>query len=353
MARTETRTVAIVEAEVAAVDVLMKLGTPADRAAEVAHSLVLAQTVGHDSHGLVRLREYASFVDRGLVVPDAEPEVISSRGASIMIDGHHGWGQIAGQAAVAAGLERARELGVALVTVRNCNHVGRIGEYVDQIAEQGLIGMMWCNSDPCVAPFGGKERMLGTNPFAVSIPTTNEPVIVDFATASIAEGKLRVARAAGAEIASGSVVDKDGNPSTNPHDFYDGGALLPFGGHKGYGLSLAIELLGGALSGGHPSVNENYVSGNGVMLIVIDPDFFVGSEAFLADTTEATEVITASTPSTPSGKVLLPGDVERAHAARNGHQIAMSSAIWDDVSALRDERSATDRCDASTTSNAS
>ncbi|MGM7679148.1 Ldh family oxidoreductase [Microbacterium sp. A94] len=338
MSQAENRTIAVADAEEAAVDILMKLGTPADRAAEVAHSLVLAQIVGHDSHGLVRLREYSSFVDRGLVVPDAEPEVISSRGAAIMIDGHHGWGQVASHAAVVAGVKRARELGVAVVTVRNCNHVGRIGEYVDQIAEQGLVGMMWCNSDPCVAPFGGAERMLGTNPFAVSVPTANEPVIVDFATASVAEGKLRVARAAEVEVAPGSVVDKDGQPSTNPNDFYNGGALLPFGAHKGYGLSLAIELLGGALSGGHPSVNESYVSGNGVVLIVVAPDFFVGSEAFLADTTEATEVITASTPSTPGGKVLLPGDVERAHAAKNVDQITMSSAIWDDVSAILAER---------------
>ncbi|WP_167050574.1 Ldh family oxidoreductase [Salinibacterium sp. ZJ77] len=331
----------VADAEALATQILVSLGTPHAPAVEVARSLVLANVVGHESHGLVRLREYASFVERGRVIPDAAPRVISDRGAAVMIDGQHGWGQTAAHFAVGVAADRARELGAAVVTIRNCNHVGRIGEYVDELTRSGLVGIMWCNADPCVAPFGGAERMLGTNPFAVGVPTESEPVVVDFATASVAEGKLRVARASGTQAPPGAVVDRNGAATTDPNDFYNGGALLPFGAHKGYGLSLIVELIGGALSGGHPSVNADYIAGNGVVLIAIDPAFFVGADAFLADTTEATQKIAASRPAREGDRVLLPGDVERMQAQKNTATITMADAIWADVVALRDEKKAT------------
>lgn len=335
------RDVTLADAEDLATQILVSLGTPLAGAQDVARSLVRANVVGHESHGLVRLREYASFVERGRVIPDAAPVIASNRGGAVMVDGQHGWGQIAAHFAVGVAAEKARELGVALVTIRNCNHVGRIGEYVDELTRAGLVGMMWCNADPCVAPFGGAERMLGTNPFAVAVPTQSEPVVVDFATAAVAEGKLRVARASGTQAPAGAVVDRNGAPTTDPNDFYEGGALLPFGEHKGYGLSLIVELIGGALSGGHPSVNDAYEAGNGVVLIAIDPEFFVGAEAFLADTAEATEKVAASRPAREGHRVLLPGDVERMQAQKNSATITMADAIWADVVALRDEKKAT------------
>lgn len=317
--------------------VLRALGTPESVADQVAHSLILAQQMGHDSHGIVRLREYASFVERGLVVPDATPQVVRAAGAVRVIDGNHGWGQIACRLAVKEAVAVARETGCVTVTVRNANHVGRIGEYVEELAAANLVGLMWCNSDPCVAPFGGVERMLGTNPFAAAVPTMEQPVVVDFATAAIAEGKVRVAKVTEASIPSGAVIDSTGRESTDPNAFYDGGALRPFGQHKGYALSLLIELLGGGLSGGHPSVTDRYISGNGVVLIALDPTFFVEQSDFLRDTTEAVHAIRLSRAANPNQPVLVPGDIELNAAQQRSSELPVASEIWNDITNLLHE----------------
>lgn len=322
------------------VDILTALGTPAQTAETVASSLVGANLVGHDSHGIVRLSEYASFVERGIVIPDATPEIVSSFGAINVIDGRHGWGQTSARFAADVAGDAAEKFGIGAVGLRNCNHVGRIGEYAEQLAERGLATMMFCNADPCVAPFGGRERMLGTNPLAMGVPVVGDsPVILDFATAATAEGKLRVARAAGKQVELGAVIDSDGVPSTEPSAFYDGGALLPFGGHKGYGLSVFIELLGGALSGNHPSVTDRYEIGNGVVIIAINPAAF-GNDDFAADVSETIATLRASRPIDPARPVLIPGDVEAAQRAARATEIPVDAAIWDAVTALRDRLTA-------------
>lgn len=321
-------------------EVLQALGTPQDAAALVAESLVGANLVGHDSHGIVRLREYASFVDRGLVVPDARPLIASAFGAVQVVDGAHGWGQLAGRFAVETAAHAATEHGIAAVAIRNCNHIGRIGEYAEQLAERGFASIIWCNADPSVAPFGGIQRMLGTNPFAVGIPVEgSHPFILDFATAATAEGKLRVARATGASAEPGSVIDAHGRPSTDPNAFYEGGALLPFGGHKGYGLSMFIELLGGALSGNHPSVTSRYEIGNGAVLIAMRPEAFEAMD-FAADVQDTIDALRASTPADPARPVLVPGDVEAAQRDRRRELVPVAEEIWADVRRLRDELTA-------------
>ncbi len=319
--------------------ILVGLGTPERIAAIVADSLVLANRSGHDSHGVVRLREYSTFVDQGRVIPDAEPTVVSDFGAVTVIDGQHGWGQYVSLVAVEHAREAARRFGVGVVTVRNANHVGRIGEYAEVLAGAGLASMIWCNADPCVAPFGGTERLLGTNPFAAGVPVAGgDDVVLDFATAAVAEGKLRVARAAGESIPSGAVIDAKGRPTTDPNDFYDGGALLPFGGHKGYGLSVVVELLGGALSGNHPSIASRYVSGNGLVITAYDPAAFGERADFDSDVSETAARLRAATPVDEERPVLLPGDAEGAARRARGALVPIGDTIWADVRALHDER---------------
>ncbi|MFC6083561.1 Ldh family oxidoreductase [Sphaerisporangium aureirubrum] len=316
--------------------VMEGLGTPGDLALQVAESLVAANLAGHDSHGVIRLPWYAEFVDRGLAVPAARPEVVASEGATAVVDGRGGWGQPAALFAVERVAELAGRFGAGVVTVRNCNHVGRIGEYVERLAERGLAGVMWCNADPAVAPYGGARRMLGTNPFAAGIPSGDRPpVIVDFATAAVAEGKLRVVRSAGGTVAPGLIQDAAGNPSTDPEDYYAGGSLLPFGGHKGYGLSVLVELLGGALSGNHPSCLPGYVWGNGVVLIALRPAAFVPQDAYLGDVRDAADALRSSPPSPGADAVRLPGDPERAtreHREKAG--IPVPAGVWQDLLAL-------------------
>lgn len=312
------------------------LGTPADLARQVAESLVSANLAGHDSHGVIRLPWYAEFADRGLAVPDARPQVVRNEGATAVVDGHRGWGQPAALFAVDHAADLAGRFGAAVVTIRNCNHVGRIGEYVELLADRGLPSVMWCNADPAVAPYGGARRMLGTNPFAAGVPAGDgPPVIVDFATAAVAEGKLRVVRAAGGTIPEGLIQDAEGRPSTDPEAFYAGGSLLPFGGHKGYGLSVLVELLGGALSGNHPSCLPQYVWGNGVVLIVMRPGAFVPEHDYTADAHDATEALRATPPAQGFDTVRLPGDPERATRTSREHSgIPIPAAVWRELRAL-------------------
>ena len=311
--------------------ILQKVGTPQEDADSVADSLVLAQEAGHASHGVIRLIEYTGFVKKGTVIPNAKPELISERGATVVIDGHWGWGQIACKSALQVARKKIKELGTVSITVKSVNHIGRLGEYVEALAKENYVSLMWCNSDPSVAAFGGKDRLFGTNPFAAGIPNGADPMVIDFATAASAEGKLRVARANKQSIGPGTVIDKNGVESLDPNAFYEGGALLPFGGHKGYCMSLMIELLGGALSGGHPATSSRYQRGNGTVLIVMDPEFFVPTDSFAQDIAESAVKIKGATPADPNRPVLLPGDVENLQRGKNQRGISISQAIWESI----------------------
>ncbi len=181
--------------------------------------------------------------------PAAEPVVAYERGAFARVDGRRGWGQLAARLAAETAIRLAQSHGVGAVTVDRCTHVGRLGEYVEEIAAAGLVGHALGNADPAVAPPGTAVRAMGTNPVAWAIPRAGgDPVLVDFATAEMAEGKLRVAVAREELLPLAAIVDVHGRPSQTPSDFYDGGALVPFGGHKGYGLSVAAELIARGLS---------------------------------------------------------------------------------------------------------
>jgi uncharacterized oxidoreductase len=199
------------------------------------------------------------------------------------------------------------------------------------LSQKSLVSIMWCNGGPNVAAHGGKTRLFGTNPFAAGIPTGDENIVIDFATASSAEGKIRAANVNGLKVPEGLIVKADGSPTTEPADFYAGGAILPFGGHKGYCLNLLIELLGGALSGAHPSMNDSYGNGNGTVLIAMDPEFFIGTDQFLQDINQATEVIKNAPPADPNKPILLPGEVEELERAKNADGIVISAAIWGSI----------------------
>jgi uncharacterized oxidoreductase len=188
---------------------------------------------------------------------------------------------------------------------------------------------MFCNSGPNVAAFGGKARLFGTNPFAAAIPSSDGDIVIDFATAGTAEGKLRVAHSNGDQVPIGLVITKDGAPTNDPGAFYEGGALLPFGGHKGYCLSLLIDLLGGALSGIHPAMNPSYNLGNGTVLIAMDPDFFTGRETFNKDILKAKKLIKESPAIDLDSPVLLPGEVEENAKRKNRELVEISTKNWE------------------------
>ena len=238
----------------AASAILEAAGTPHDIAQFVADSLVGANLAGHDSHGVIQIPGYVELIRIGALAPAARPEVVKEGPAIVQVDGGFGFGQFTAHVCMNLAVEKARKNQLAMVTVVRASHIGRCGQWAEQAARAGLIGMLgvsWGNGPFSATPFGGAGRVLSTNPLAVGIPLREgPPFILDFATTAVAEGKLRVSRAKGEAVPDGWIVDGVGRPTNDVEDFYTGGGMLQmFGGHKGFALSMMIELLSIALSG--------------------------------------------------------------------------------------------------------
>ena len=251
-----------------AAQLLMGAGASAEEAEIVSRHSIGANLVGHDSHGIIQIPTYIDRVKRGHIMPGAEYEVIRETSTTTVVDGHWGYGYVVSERAMKTTIAKALEHGVAAATVFRQSHVGRVADYPIMASNEGLIGMMTADSGrsaKAVVPFGGKEARLGTNPLCLSMPSNLEgPMFIDMATSAVAAGKLGVAVARGTSVPEGWIIDKDGNPSTDPSDLRSGGAVLPLGGdqgHKGYGLGVMIEIFSGILTGlgfGHdPSGRHN------------------------------------------------------------------------------------------------
>jgi len=276
---------------------------------------------------VLRLPTYILAAQEGQVKAGNRPRVIRRKGATGLVDGAIGYGQPGMWMATRLAGEIARDLGVACVAVQNSYHIGRVAPYVEALAREGLIGLAMANAAPAVAPYGSSGRVFGTNPIAWAVPRADRdnPLSFDIATAAIAEGKLRVARAKGVPIAPGLLVNCDGVPTTDPNEFYEGGALLTFGGHKGSGISLLAQVLGRGLAGMDPSSYDGPRGVNGPVLIAIDPECFMPYDDFIAQMESQCAAILSSTCAAEFDEVLLPGDPERraqADRAANGIPVA-------------------------------
>jgi LDH2 family malate/lactate/ureidoglycolate dehydrogenase len=329
------------------------LGAPHDIAAEVAGHLVRANLAGHDSHGAIRIPQYAGQIDAGVVHPAARPSIIGGRGATVLVDGARGFGQVATRFALVEAMSRARVHGIAGAAIRQANHIGRVGDYAEIAAAEGLVTILTVGSaGPGVGaatPFGGAARFLGTNPWSMGIPVGNDgapPVLVDFATTVVAEGKVKVARAKHEALPFGCITDRHGAPSTDPEDFYAGGMLLPFGGHKGYGLALASALIGtlAIIDDAHPTMAGNLADARdgaelasrvaGAFLVVIDPSAFGDAEVYRERVARVTREL-RKVPPAGTGAVMLPGDPEsRTTASRRASGITLPDDTWDAIAAI-------------------
>lgn len=318
----------------------MALDTPPDLAALMAKSLVGSNLCGHDSHGVQLVTGYAPAAQSGAVQPAARAHIAppSAMLATLAVDAALGWGPPAAFATADALIERARQFGVAAAVIRRCHHIGRVGQYAEYFAAAGVIGITLCNSGSGVAPFGGKQRLLGTNPIAIGVPRANTqaPVMLDGSTSVVAGNKVKVAFDKGLPTPAGWLIDANGQPSTDPADFLQrGGALLPLGGHKGYGLGVMVELLGGLLSGASAAFLPDFGPGNGVLMIALRPDAFVPMPDYLAQVDRVCTVIKASSPLTPTGEVLLPGEPEhRTRQERMANGIPLPDATWQALTTL-------------------
>lgn len=314
-------------------------GAPPDIAQLVAESLVDANLAGHDSHGVMRIPQYLQDVKQGLVVPDARPRVERDAPSWALVDGCWAFGQVSATFAADQAIEKARRAGVAAVGLVRATHIGRLGAYSERAATSGVVAMVVAGGfgGRGAAPYGGAATAFGTNPISFGFPAGDEPdVLVDFATTAVAAGKIRVAQAKREPLPPGCLIDREGRPTTDPEEYYRGGMLLPFGGHKGYGLAVAIELLGQCLTGADAFAEEGKggpaYGRSGALFIALDAGLFRPREEYERSADAFLRRVRAVPPAPGFAEVLLPGDPERrASASRGRNGIPLPEATWEAI----------------------
>lgn len=318
--------------------IFVALGAPDDVARVVAGSLVDANLTGHDSHGVLRIPQYAQRIRDGLVRPAARPRIVAGagRGAVGIVSGEWGFGQLAGRAAIDEAVRRAREFGIGAAGAVRCNHLGRMGEYMERAVDQGCVGLVWVGGlgRRAAVPYGASRPTLGTNPIALGFPVEGDhPVVVDFATTAVAAGKIMVARAKHLPLPPGCIVDKDGRPTTNVEDYYAGGALLPAAAHKGSGLSVAAELLGQALTGADAAEDapgkEPVHNQSGAFFAAIDPGTMRPAGEAQAQARRIVDRIRGIPPASGIDRVRTPGQPEaESRRERSAAGIEVPDDTW-------------------------
>ncbi len=315
------------------ISVFEAAGVPEDVAARVSTSLVEANLTGHDSHGVIRIPQYLQNLREGGLDPCADIELLAETATTALLDAHWGFGQVAAAEGMRVAIDKARSARVGVVTIRNSNHIGRLGEYAMMAADQDLIGLICCNSSLWAAPYGGMRRFLSSNPMSCALPAGQRGAfLLDFATTVHAEGKIRLAREKGEEAPAGCILDKRGQPTTRPEDLYDGGMLLPMGAYKGYALGLLVDVLGGILSGHGATSSVRYDHGNGVMLMAIDITFFCPLDQFKQEVESLLNRAKAVPVAPGFSEVLVPGEPElRSKEARLRTGIPVPKKVWQNI----------------------
>lgn len=316
--------------------ILTAAGVSPENAEIVATELKDANLAGHDSHGVIRLMQYVDYVEQGFIRPEGEFEVVVDKPAFAIADGHFQFGQVTATLALRIGLDKARAQGTSTVFLRNCNHVGRLGSYSQKAAGDGFASMMCVNAPGPggVAPFGGVERRLGTNPISISAPRGDAPFVLDMTSSATAEGKVRVALQKGESLPEGWIIDSEGNPSNNPADLYGPpeGAILPLGGamgFKGFGLSVMIDVFGGILSGSGVCRDDLPRGANGVWMYFVDVKQFVDDATYSTLIERYVEHIKSSRRTPGTDEILMPGEIElRRQAARERDGVSVAEETW-------------------------
>lgn len=312
------------------------IGIAPDKAAIVATEQVEANLAGHDSHGVLRTMDYVAWIKRGHIVPAAEMEIVRETPATVVIDGHWGFGFVITKQATELVIAKARATGVAAATVRRQSHVGRLSPYTQQMAENGLIGFMTADSGMApkyVVPFGGRQGRLGTNPISIAAPSKRHGIaVLDMSTATVAMGKIHVAAARGETIPTGWLIDANGAPTTDPSDYKRGAVLLPLGadqGHKGYGLSFMIEVLSGLLTGIGYGVDPNGQHNDGVFLAAFNVAHFIDPSEFESQMSSFIDEVKDTPLAQGHQEIYFPGEMERRVAERRGRDgISIDDDTW-------------------------
>jgi uncharacterized oxidoreductase len=318
--------------------IFLAAGVPPEVAQRVAESLVEANLVGHDSHGVIRIPQYVEMVSDGRVNPQSQPRIVRETESTAVVDGGWQFGQVTARFAMDLAIRKASTTGVAAVQLYQSGHVGRLGEYAVGAVNQGMVGIVTTNNHgggQVLSPFGGIARRLSPSPIAIGVPGGRDfPVVLDMTTSVVAEGKIRVKKARGEKLPEGWILDAQGRPSTDPADFYGpppgtltplGGAIPGSAGHKGFGLAFMIDILSGALGGAGCSRRDPPpLRGNGVFLQAIHPAAFGSPESFSSQVAALIDYVKSSPLAPGFDRIRVPGEVEhetRLQRLRRGIEI--------------------------------
>ena len=305
-------------------------GCDAEESARIALYLSNATLTGHDSHGVIRTQRYVEWLREGKVKAGQRLSVLSENDVLAIVDGNYGFGQTVGPLAVQMGIEKARQHGVSIIALRHSGHLGRIGDWAEMAAAENQVSLHFVNvsGSLLVAPFGGVERRMSTNPISIGVPVPgSDPVIHDFATSVVAEGKVLVAQNGGRPVPHGSLISPEGElsndplllygqiePGRSPNPRVGPGALRAMGEHKGSGMAFLCEMLAGALTGSGCAANLEERARpfcNGMLSIYLALDFFDSDHTFAQEARSYIEFFKSSRPAEANGNVLIPGDMER------------------------------------------
>ena len=315
-------------------------GSDAREAHLVAENLVTANLTGHDSHGVGMMPRYVDSLLEGGLKVNQHPKILFDGGAMLSLDGQSGYGQVIGLEAMEIGIARAMQHGMCVMGLGRAHHLCRIGQWAEQAVAAGLVSLHFTNviSRSIVAPYAGADARFGTNPMTVGIPIPGEPpFILDMATSAVAQGKIRVAHNKREKVSPDWLIDDKGNPTSDPRFGVNEpfGALRTFGLHKGYGLAVVCELLGGALTGGgtwHSSDRSKKRVWNGMLTILIDAERLGTADAFATETTAFLESLRQSPVAPGFDKVRIAGEPEReTRAKREREGIPVDDTTWEEI----------------------
>ena len=328
-------------------DIFIKTGCSSAESQRIGRYLVSANLSGHDSHGVVRVPRYVQQKQSGAIIADQRIEIVVDTPVLAVVDGKYGFGQTVAPAATAIGIEKCQAMGLSAIALRNAGHIGRVGDFAEMAAAKNLVSVHFVNAagSILVAPFGGIERRFSTAPYCVGVPRPGRtPLILDFATSVVAEGKVLVASQGGKQVPPNALIGPDGKAGndprllygryepTGPRDHRKGeGAIRAFGDYKGSGLAVMCELLGGALSG-TGATREGRTFANGMLSIFIDPDKLDPSHLFPTEVQRYVDYVKSSKTTGEDAEILMPGEIEeRYRAQRLEHGVPLPPDTWQGI----------------------
>ncbi len=319
--------------------IMEALGVPSRNAELVSESLVTADMWGHPSHGMLRLPWYAARLASGVMHARTETEIVSTVGAVTVLDGHDGIGQVVIDDAIELAASAAERHGVGVVAVRNSNHFGTAAYWTRRLADHGCVALLTTNGSPAMAPWGGREKIIGANPWSIAVPSASHgSIVLDIANTGVARGKVYAAKDRGQQLPDGWAIDIDGLPTNDPQAAIDG-LILPMAGHKGYAISFMMDVLSGVLTGSSyaTGVTGPFVpdrrSGCGHLVVAIDIKAITTAEKFGTRMDDLIDIVHGCAPA-PGCRVVVPGEPENMALAAAAGTVTLPAQTLADLTRL-------------------